>query len=93
MNCPNCKSQNTSKVKWNVWGGIIGALIANQRKCNNCGLKFKPDSIIVNDNKGFQEGKTSNVPADTAKACPHCENLNSKDSNLCEWCGNQIEQN
>jgi len=88
MNCPNCNSENTSKVLWNWWGGIIGALIVNKRKCNNCGCKFKPGI-----NQGKIESNLNNIQntnIETPKSCPNCKNPVQANNTECEWCGGQI---
>jgi hypothetical protein len=86
MNCPQCNSHNTSKVLWNWWGGIIGALIVNKRKCNDCGCKFKSD----NQHSKIEQNVDINLDFEIPDTCPHCKNPNIKKIRLCEWCGNQI---
>jgi predicted Zn-ribbon and HTH transcriptional regulator len=88
MNCPNCKSQNVSKVKWTWWGGILGALITNQHKCNACGLKFDPKDFQHTNQAPTSSNITQNIKI--PDTCPHCKNSNTKRIRLCEWCGNQI---
>jgi transposase-like protein len=93
MNCPNCKSSDISKVKWNVWGGLIGALIADKLKCNNCKAQFTKAQAL-----GVQPVETNTMnneqivsqKLEIPETCPHCKNPNSKRIRLCEWCGNQI---
>ena len=39
--CPCCGSDNLSIERFNWWGGLVGAAIANRMKCNDCGCKFR----------------------------------------------------
>jgi hypothetical protein len=32
----------------------------------------------------------SSTPRIIPETCPHCKNPNTKKTNLCEWCGNQV---
>ena len=87
--CPRCSSTDIKKIKFNWWGGIIGALVADEYNCNQCCFKFKGNTANTNP--------IVNIPATTSSpklvipdTCPHCKSPNSKKIRLCEWCGNQI---
>jgi transposase-like protein len=91
MQCPNCNSANTSKVKWNWWGGLLGAALSNEHKCNSCNYKFNPNKIRPTPNiSGNQINLPSSSTSKIPETCPHCKNPNTKRIRLCEWCGNQI---
>lgn len=87
--CPRCNSTDIKKVKFNMWGGLIGAMIADDYSCNQCYNKFKGKDANHNPNlnKQTMPSEPQIIIPDT---CPHCKNPNSKKIRLCEWCGNQI---
>ena len=89
--CPKCNSNNTKKVKFNWWGGILGAYLADDYNCLNCSFKFKGKQAPALETSSINKIQdtvvtTSSIP-DT---CPHCKSPNAKKIRLCEWCGNQI---
>jgi serine/threonine protein kinase len=44
--CPHCQSRNVNRVRWNWWGGIIGAALVKEYRCSDCRRTFKPGSPV-----------------------------------------------
>ncbi len=38
--CPNCGATDATRVRWTFWGGLIGPMIINTVRCNDCGTKY-----------------------------------------------------
>jgi hypothetical protein len=60
-----------------MWGGLIGAMIADDYSCNQCYNKFKGKDANHNPNlnKQTMPSEPQIIIPDT---CPHCKNPNSK---------------
>ena len=53
--CPHCKSRNVNRVIWNFWGGLIGAAIVREYRCNDCKQNFRDKEKGAND--GYQNSQ------------------------------------
>jgi len=40
VNCPQCGSARVEKVKYTMWGGMIGPRLLNHVKCQDCKATF-----------------------------------------------------
>ena len=40
VNCPQCGSARVEKVKYTIWGGMIGPRLLNHVKCQDCKATF-----------------------------------------------------
>jgi uncharacterized protein (DUF983 family) len=38
--CPNCGCSEATRVHWTIWGGVIGPLIINTVRCQECGTNY-----------------------------------------------------
>lgn len=38
--CPECESENATRVKFTWWGGLIGPRLFTHVKCDDCGTTF-----------------------------------------------------
>jgi transcription elongation factor Elf1 len=38
--CPRCGNPKAEQVKFTWWGGVLGATMLSQVKCNKCGLEY-----------------------------------------------------
>ena len=38
--CPNCGAADATRVRWTWWGGLVGPMIINTVRCNDCGTKY-----------------------------------------------------
>jgi len=38
--CPKCGASDATRVRWTWWGGLVGPMIINTVRCNDCGTKY-----------------------------------------------------
>lgn len=38
--CPNCGVSDATRVRWTWWGGLVGPMIINTVRCDDCGTKY-----------------------------------------------------
>lgn len=38
--CPNCDSENTKRITWTWWGGVLGPKLVNLTKCQECNYTY-----------------------------------------------------
>ena len=38
--CPSCGACDATRVRWTWWGGLVGPMIINTVRCNDCGTKY-----------------------------------------------------
>ena len=38
--CPSCRSPQHTKVRWTIWGGIIGPAMLSHVRCNQCSTTY-----------------------------------------------------
>jgi TonB family protein len=42
--CSNCQSTDVERVRWNWWGGLIGAALVKEYQCKDCGKTFRSNA-------------------------------------------------
>lgn len=38
--CPKCGAADATRVRWTFWGGMIGPMLINTVRCNDCGTQY-----------------------------------------------------
>jgi len=38
--CPHCQGKQATRIRWTIWGGIVGPKLFTHVKCVGCGSKY-----------------------------------------------------